>query len=283
MSNKVTVAAIQMTYGLEEACEKVREAASQGAQIILLPELFENWYFCQEKSYENYHLATTLEENPAVREMQTIARDFKVVIPVSYYERVGETTFNTVAVIDADGTIMGQYRKTHIPDDHFYQEKFYFTPGDTGFKVWDTAYAKIGVGICWDQWFPETARFMAVKGAELLFYPTAIGSEPILEVDSMPHWRRCMQGHSACNLMPVIAANRVGLETVEPCAENGNQSSSLRFYGSSFITDGTGELVTSMDRDSEGVITASFDLDALAEDRLSWGLFRDRRPELYKE
>ena len=148
MSKKVTVAAIQMTYGLEEACEKVREAASQGAQIILLPELFENWYFCQEKSYENYHLATTLEENPAVREMQTIARDFKVVIPVSYYERVGETTFNTVAVIDADGTIMGQYRKTHIPDDHFYQEKFYFTPGDTGFKVWDTAYAKIGVGIC---------------------------------------------------------------------------------------------------------------------------------------
>ena len=147
MSNKVTVAAIQMTYGLEEACEKVREAASQGAQIILLPELFENWYFCQEKSYENYHLATTLEENPAVREMQTIARDFKVVIPVSYYERVGETTFNTVAVIDADGTIMGQYRKTHIPDDHFYQEKFYFTPGNTGFKVWDTAYAKIGVGI----------------------------------------------------------------------------------------------------------------------------------------
>ena len=283
MSNKVTVAAIQMTYGLEEACEKVREAASQGAQIILLPELFENWYFCQEKSYENYHLATTLEENPAVREMQTIARDFKVVIPVSYYERVGETTFNTVAVIDADGTIMGQYRKTHIPDDHFYQEKFYFTPGNTGFKVWDTAYAKIGVGICWDQWFPETARFMAVKGAELLFYPTAIGSEPILEVDSMPHWRRCMQGHAAANLMPVIAANRVGLETVEPCAENGNQSSSLRFYGSSFITDGTGELVTSMDRDSEGVITASFDLDALAEDRLSWGLFRDRRPELYKE
>ena len=283
MSKKVTVAAVQMTYGLENALAKVREAASQGAQIILLPELFENWYFCQEKSYENYHLATTLEENPAVCELRKIAHDFRVVLPVSYYERVGNTTFNTVAVIDADGSILGQYRKTHIPDDHFYQEKFYFTPGDTGFKVWDTAYAKIGVGICWDQWFPETARFMAVKGAELLFYPTAIGSEPILEVDSMPHWRRCMQGHSACNLMPVIAANRVGLETVEPCAENGNQSSSLWFYGSSFITDGTGELVTSMDRDSEGVITASFDLDALAEDRLSWGLFRDRRPELYKE
>lgn len=207
MSNKVTVAAIQMTYGLEEACEKVREAASQGAQIILLPELFENWYFCQEKSYENYHLATTLEENPAVREMQAIARDFKVVIPVSYYERVGETTFNTVAVIDADGTIMGQYRKTHIPDDHFYQEKFYFTPGNTGFKVWDTAYAKIGVGICWDQWFPESARCMALQGAELLFYPTAIGSEPILDCDSMPHWRRACQGHAAANIMPLIAAN----------------------------------------------------------------------------
>ena len=283
MSNKVTVAAIQMTYGLEEACEKVREAASQGAQIILLPELFENWYFCQEKSYENYHLATTLEENPAVREMQTIARDFKVVIPVSYYERVGETTFNTVAVIDADGTIMGQYRKTHIPDDHFYQEKFYFTPGNTGFKVWDTAYAKIGVGICWDQWFPETARFMAVKGAELLFYPTAIGSEPILSVDSMPHWRRCMQGHSASNLMPVIAANRVGLEEVTPCEANGNQKSALKFYGSSFITDGAGEVIRSMDRDSEGVITAEFDLDELERERFSWGLFRDRRPEMYHE
>lgn len=281
--SKVTVAAIQMTYGLEDAVEKVQEAAAQGAQIILLPELFENWYFCQEKTYENYHLATTLEENPAVNTLRKVARDFRVVLPVSYYERAGNTTFNTVAIIDADGSVLGQYRKTHIPDDQLYQEKFYFTPGDTGFRVWDTAYAKIGVGICWDQWFPETARFMAVKGAELLFYPTAIGSEPILEVDSMPHWRRCMQGHSACNLMPVIAANRVGLETVEPCAENGNQSSSLRFYGSSFITDGTGELVTSMDRDSEGVITASFDLDALAEDRLSWGLFRDRRPELYKE
>ena len=170
MSNKVTVAAIQMTYGLEEACEKVREAASQGAQIILLPELFENWYFCQEKSYENYHLATTLEENPAVREMQTIARDFKVVIPVSYYERVGETTFNTVAVIDADGTIMGQYRKTHIPDDHFYQEKFYFTPGNTGFKVWDTAYAKIGVGICWDH---VGGKYFVVTDAKTLDAYTA--------------------------------------------------------------------------------------------------------------
>ena len=283
MSKKVTVAAVQMTYGLENALAKVREAASQGAQIILLPELFENWYFCQEKSYENYHLATTLEENPAVCELRKIAHDFRVVLPVSYYERVGNTTFNTVAVIDADGSILGQYRKTHIPDDHFYQEKFYFTPGDTGFKVWDTAYAKIGVGICWDQWFPETARFMAVKGAELLFYSTAIGSEPILSVDSMPHWRRCMQGHSASNLMPVIAANRVGLEEVTPCEANGNQKSALKFYGSSFITDGAGEVIRSMDRDSEGVITAEFDLDELERERFSWGLFRDRRPEMYHE
>ena len=280
--SKVTVAAVQMTYGLENAMEKVREAASQGAQIILLPELFENWYFCQERSYENYHLATTLEENPAVRELRKVAHDFRVVLPVSYYERVGNTTFNTVAVIDADGSILGQYRKTHIPDDHFYQEKFYFTPGDTGFKVWDTAYAKIGVGICWDQWFPETARCMAVQGAEILLYPTAIGSEPILNVDSSGHWRRVMQGHAAANLVPVAAANRIGTETVTPCEENGGQSSSLTFYGSSFIADATGELVASAGRDTEEILYASFDLDALREERFSWGLFRDRRPETYR-
>ena len=274
--SKVTVAAVQMTYGLENAMEKVREAASQGAQIILLPELFENWYFCQERSYENYHLATTLEENPAVRELRKVAHDFRVVLPVSYYERVGNTTFNTVAVIDADGSILGQYRKTHIPDDHFYQEKFYFTPGDTGFKVWDTAYAKIGVGICWDQWFPESARCMALMGAEILFYPTAIGSEPILDCDSMPHWRRCMQGHAAANIMPLIAANRIGTETVQPSEDNQQQSSSLTFYGSSFIADETGALV-----ENEGVLTHSFDLDAIREMRHSWGVFRDRRPEMY--
>ena len=281
--SKVTVAAVQMTYGLENAMEKVREAASQGAQIILLPELFENWYFCQERSYENYHLATTLEENPAVRELRKIAHDFRVVLPVSYYERVGNTTFNTVAVIDADGSILGQYRKTHIPDDHFYQEKFYFTPGDTGFKVWDTAYAKIGVGICWDQWFPETARSLALMGAELLLYPTAIGSEPILDCDSAGHWRRCMQGHAGSNLVPVLAANRIGLETVEPCEANGGQKSALRFYGSSFIADETGALVADGARDTEQVLTATFDLDKVEENRMSWGVFRDRRPEWYGE
>lgn len=286
---EVKAAAVQMrcvsdaASNLQTAERLIRQAAAEGAQIILLPELFERPYFCQERQYGYYQYARPAEENAAVARLSALARELRVVLPVSFYERDGNCLYNSAAILDADGSLLGVYRKTHIPDDHYYQEKFYFTPGDTGFKAFKTRYAVIGVGICWDQWFPETARFMAVKGAELLFYPTAIGSEPILEVDSMPHWRRCMQGHSACNLMPVIAANRVGLETVEPCAENGNQSSSLWFYGSSFITDGTGELVTSMDRDSEGVITASFDLDPLAEDRLSWGLFRDRRPELYKE
>ena len=279
--SKVTVAAIQMTYGLETAVQKVEEAAAQGAQIILLPELFENWYFCQEKNYENYLLATTLEENPAVNELKKVARDFRVVLPVSYYERVGNTTFNTVAIIDADGSVLGQYRKTHIPDDHFYQEKFYFTPGDTGFRVWDTAYAKIGVGICWDQWFPESARCMALMGAELLFYPTAIGSEPILDCDSMPHWRRCMQGHAAANIMPLIAANRIGTEAVTPSPDNQNQSSSLTFYGSSFIADETGGLVEQADRESACILTHTFDLDEIRELRRSWGTFRDRRPEMY--
>ena len=279
--SKVTVAAIQMTYGLETAVQKVEEAAAQGAQIILLPELFEHWYFCQEKNYENYHLATTLEENPAVEELRRVARDFRVVLPVSYYERVGNTTFNTVAIIDADGSVLGQYRKTHIPDDHFYQEKFYFTPGDTGFRVWDTAYAKIGVGICWDQWFPESARCMALMGAELLFYPTAIGSEPILDCDSMPHWRRCMQGHAAANIMPLIAANRIGIEAVTPSPDNQNQSSSLTFYGSSFIADETGGLVEQADRESACILTHTFDLDEIRELRRSWGTFRDRRPEMY--
>lgn len=286
---KVTVAAVQMRCckdrmtNIKRAEELVREAASKGAQIILLPELFENLYFCQEKRYDYYELAQSLEENVAVAHFAKIARELEVVIPVSFYEKDGNVLYNTVAVIDADGSILGIYRKTHIPDDHFYQEKFYFTPGDTGFKVWKTRYGTIGVGICWDQWFPETARAMAVKGAELLCYPTAIGSEPILEVDSMPHWRRCMQGHAGSNLMPVIAANRIGLEEVIPCKDNNFQESSLNFYGSSFITDATGDIVESARRDTEGVICHTFDLDSAADDRLSWGIFRDRRPECYKD
>ena len=266
---------------IAKADKMVREAAANGAQIILLPELFERQYFCQERNYDYYAFATPVDENPAVKHFQKLAAELKVVLPISFYERDINVFYNTVAVIDADGSVLGIYRKTHIPDDHYYQEKFYFTPGDTGFKVWDTRYARIGVGICWDQWFPETARGMAVQGAEILFYPTAIGSEPILEVDSMPHWRRCMQGHAASNLIPVIAANRIGEETVEPCPENGMQKSALNFYGSSFITDNTGALCAELPGGEEGVLVSTFDLDALKADRLHWGLFRDRRPEMY--
>ena len=284
---KITIAAIQMqcSTSVEENINKadkmVRDAAASGANIILLPELFERQYFCQERRYEYYDFAKSVEENDAVNHFKKVAKELSVVIPVSFYEKDVNVLYNSVAVIDADGTVLGVYRKTHIPDDHFYQEKFYFTPGNTGFKVWETKYGTIGVGICWDQWFPETARAMAVKGAELLFYPTAIGSEPIIECDSMPHWRRCMQGHAGSNLMPVIAANRIGLESVEPCKENAMQSSSLNFYGSSFMTDETGELLETASRDKEEILIHTYDLDEIAENRLSWGLFRDRRPECY--
>lgn len=283
----VTVAAVQMKCSksveknIAHAEELVRQAAAKGAEIVLLPELFERPYFCQERRYEYYEYAQTAEENPAVRHFSRVAAELGIVIPVSFYEKEVNNTYNSVAVLDADGKNLGIYRKTHIPDDHYYQEKFYFTPGDTGFKVFDTRFGTIGVGICWDQWFPETARCMALEGAELLFYPTAIGSEPILACDSMPHWRRCMQGHAAMNLMPVIAANRIGKEEVKPCAENGGQESSLIFYGSSFITDETGELLQTASRDQEEILTETFDLDELAAKRLEWGLFRDRRPKCY--
>lgn len=268
---------------IAKADKMVREAAANGAQIILLPELFERQYFCQERNYDYYAFATPVDENPAVKHFQKLAAELKVVLPISFYERDINVFYNTVAVIDADGSVLGIYRKTHIPDDHYYQEKFYFVPGNTGFKVFDTRFGCIGVGICWDQWFPETARAMAVAGAEVLFYPTAIGSEPILDCDSMPHWRRCMQGHSASNLVPVVAANRIGVESVEPCEENGEQTSSLKFYGSSFITDNTGDIIYQAGRDEEEVIVHKFDLDKLAYDRLSWGLFRDRRPDIYEK
>lgn len=283
----VTVAAIQMSIpetpekSVEKAEKLVRKAAAEGANVILLPELFENWYFCQERRYDSYKLALPLEENPAVRRFQAVAKELSVALPISFYEQDGNVLYNSVAMIDADGSVMGVYRKTHIPDDHFYQEKFYFTPGDTGFKVWDTRFGKIGVGICWDQWFPEAARCMALDGAELLFYPTAIGSEPVLECDSMPHWQRCMQGHAAANLVPVIAANRIGTETVTPDSENQQRSSSLTFYGSSFIADNTGALVECADRTSDTILLHTFDLDELRDMRLSWGVFRDRRPEMY--
>ena len=284
---KVTIGVcqMQMTKSVDENIQKadslVREAADKGANVILLPELFERPYFCQERRYEYYEYAQTVEENAAVRHFRDLAKELGIVVPVSFYEKDGLVLYNSVAMVDADGGVLGVYRKTHIPDDHYYQEKFYFTPGNTGFQVWDTRFGRIGVGICWDQWFPEAARCMALQGAELLLYPTAIGSEPILLTDSMPHWRRVMQGHAAANLMPVAAANRTGLEKVEPCEENGGQKSQLQFYGSSFITDGTGGILQDGCRDKEEILLQEFDLDQLAKDRLSWGLFRDRRPECY--
>ena len=276
---KVVVAATQMscTWDREATLAKaeklVREAALKGANIILLQELFETPYFCQRHDFEYMDLATTPEENPAVKRFQEVAKELDVVIPVSFFERAGNAAFNSIAIIEADGTVLGKYRKTHIPDGMPYAEKFFFTPGDTGFKVWKTKYGTIGVGICWDQWFPEAARCMALLGAEILFYPTAIGSEPVLQTDSKPHWQRCMQGHAAANIMPVVASNRIGHEV--------QKDSEMTFYGSSFIADETGGLVVEADRETEGVITAEFDLDAIAQKRREWGVFRDRRPEMY--
>ncbi len=284
---KVKVAAIQMSCtcdvkeNIDHADRLVREAAGKGADIILLPELFERQYFCQERVYEYYDFAKSPDDNDALKHFKGVAAELKTVLIISFYEKDKNVLYNSCGVIDNYGSLLGIYRKTHIPDDHYYQEKFYFTPGNTGFKVFKTSFGNIGVGICWDQWFPEAARSMALMGAEILLYPTAIGSEPVLETDSMPHWRRCMQGHSGSNLMPVAAANRIGTESVTPCMENNNQSSSLKFYGSSFITDGTGAIIADGSRDKEEVLTATFDLDELYEMRMSWGVFRDRRPECY--
>jgi N-carbamoylputrescine amidase len=276
---KVKVAATQMScsWNREEVLDKaeklVRKAAAEGANIILLQELFETPYFCQKQKFEYFDLAKPLSENAAVKRFIEVAKELQVVLPISFYEKAGNTAFNTIAIIDADGTILGTYRKTHIPDGLPYAEKFYFTPGDTGFKVWKTKYADIGVGICWDQWFPEAARSMALLGAELLFYPTAIGSEPTLNIDSKPHWQHAMQGHAAANIMPVIASNRIGTET--------DDESSMTFYGSSFIADQTGTIVEEADRETESVLVHEFDLDAIAQMRREWGVFRDRRPEMY--
>lgn len=283
---RVLLAAVQIQCSdkveenIKTADRLVRQAASEGANVVLLPELFERPYFCQQRRYDFYEFAEAVQDNKAVRHFLNVSEELHLVMPVSFYEKDGNVLYNSIAMLD-NGKLLGVYRKTHIPDDHYYQEKFYFTPGNTGFKVWDTSYGKVGVGICWDQWFPETARCLALNGAELLLYPTAIGSEPILDCDSMPHWRRVMQGHAAANLIPVAAANRFGLEKVEPCEENGGQCSSLQFYGSSFLTDNTGELIASAERDKECVLIAAYDLEALATDRLNWGLYRDRRPNMY--
>ena len=278
--SQVTVAATQMacTWDREanigNAEALVREAAAAGAQIILLQELFETPYFCKDQKQEHFALAKPAEGHPLLEKMSQLARELEVVLPVSFFERANRAHYNSLAVIDADGRNLGLYRKSHIPDGPGYQEKFYFSPGDTGFKVWRTRYAVIGAAVCWDQWFPEAARAMALKGAEILLYPTAIGSEPQdPALDSKEHWQRVMQGHAAANLTPLIASNRIGREEGESCA--------LTFYGSSFIADQTGAKVAEAGETGRAVITASFDLEAIRAQRAAWGLFRDRRPDLY--
>jgi N-carbamoylputrescine amidase len=277
---EVTVAATQMACdwdrdrNVARAEALVREAAGRGASIVLLQELFESPYFCKDQSAGHFALAHPIEGHPLVARMSRLAAELRVVLPVSFFERANNAYFNSLAMIDADGKVMGLYRKSHIPDGPGYQEKYYFNLGDTGFRVWHTKAGCVGVGICWDQWFPEAARVMVLMGAELLLYPSAIGSEPQApDYDSARHWQRVMQGHAGANMVPVVAANRVGVEQGKSC--------SLTFYGSSFITDGVGEIVEQAPTRGEAVITAPFDLDSLAAARAAWGLFRDRRPDLY--
>jgi N-carbamoylputrescine amidase len=276
----VTVAATQFAcssdpvQNLEAAEGMVREAAKKGAQVILLQELFETEYFCKEHRAAYFGLARPIAGSPTVKRFRALARELGVVLPVSVFEQAGNAYFNSLAMIDADGELLGVYRKSHIPESPGYHEKFYFSPGDTGFKVWKTRFAALGVGVCWDQWFPEAARCMALLGAELLLYPTAIGSEPQDEqLDSRDHWQRCMQGHAAANLMPVVASNRIGRER--------SPQNEISFYGSSFIAGSTGEMLAEADRSSEAVLTVTFDLEQLRAQRDAWGVFRDRRPDLY--
>jgi N-carbamoylputrescine amidase len=284
-SRRVTVATTQFACltdratNIERAEVLVRRAAAAGANVILLQELFETPYFCIDQDARHFALATTVDENPALRHFAPIARELGVVLPISFFERAGQAFFNTVAMLDADGRVLGTYRKSHIPNGPGYQEKQYFSPGDTGFRVWSTRFGRIGVGICWDQWFPECARAMALQGAELLLYPTAIGSEPppAPPLDSRRHWQRAQQGHAAANVMPLLAANRWGVER----SIQRPDEVFIRFYGSSFIADASGALVAEAGDEGDAVLTASFDLAELAVQRASWGVFRDRRPDLY--
>ncbi len=253
----------------------IRKAAGAGAQVVLIQELFAAPYFCITQRPEYFDLALPFEGHPLIARFADLARELGVVLPCSYFERAGQAHFNSIAMIDADGRVLGNYRKTHIPQGPGYEEKYYFSPGDTGYRVWDTAMGRIGVGICWDQWFPECARAMVLQGAEVLLYPTAIGSEPPAPgYDSQPHWEICMRGHAGCNIVPLVASNRIGRE-VAP------EGRDVTFYGSSFIADHTGQLLAKAGRDAEEIILATVDLDAIAELRRSWGIFRDRRPETY--
>jgi N-carbamoylputrescine amidase len=280
MTRQITVAAIQTSYGedmdanIRKTEAFIREAAGKGGQVILPSELFQGPYFCVTQEEHWFSRAYPWREHPCVLAMAPLAKELGVVIPVSIFEREGPHHYNSLVMVDADGEPMGVYRKSHIPDGPGYQEKYYFRPGDTGFKVWDTRFGKVGVGICWDQWYPETARAMALQGAEVLLYPTAIGSEPHdSSLDTRDPWRRVMQGHAVANVMPVIAANRIGHEP----GPSGGQA----FYGSSFIADHRGDLVQALDRSDEGVIMHTFDLDFLHTHRAAWGFFRDRRTDLY--
>jgi len=280
MSRLVNLAALQTHYGsdlhdnIDRTIALIRQAASAGAQIILPSELFQGPYFCTTQDERWFATAHPALEHPCVTQLQPIAAELGVVIPVSIFEREGPRYYNSVVILDADGTALGTYRKSHIPDGPGYQEKYYFRPGDTGFKVWNTRYAKIGVGICWDQWYPEAARAMALLGAEVLFYPTAIGSEPHDgTLDTRDPWRRAMQGHAVSNIMPVVAANRIGVEQ--------GLGDDQHFYGSSFIADHRGDLIADLSRTEEGIASGTIDLTFLDRHRAAWGFFRDRRPELY--
>jgi N-carbamoylputrescine amidase len=273
---RIVVAAVQCPLGgprednIARVEALVREAAAGGANVVLPPELFEGPYFCREEKPEHFAEARSVEEDEAIARLRVVARELGIVVPVSFFERAGQAYFNSVAMVDADGAVLGIYRKSHIPDGPGYEEKFYFHPGDSGFRVWPTRFGTLGVGICWDQWFPETARAMMLMGAEVLLYPTAIGSEPHEpDLDTRDPWQRAMIGHAVSNVVPVVAANRVGTEDGQA------------FYGSSFIADGRGDKVAALDRTGSGVIVHAFDRDALARTRASWGFFRDRRPELY--
>lgn len=277
----VTVAATQMAccadhaVNIANAERLIRQAAQQGAQIILLQELFETPYFCKDLDDKYFAWAKPIHGHTMLQHFSNLAKELQVVLPISFFEQANQTFFNSIAIFDADGQQLGIYRKTHIPDGAGYQEKYYFSPGDTGFRVWQTRYAKIGVGICWDQWFPEAARVMALQGAELLFYPTAIGSEPLdATLDSSGHWQRVMQGHAAANVVPVIASNRIGREVGDSCE--------LTFYGLSFIADETGKLLKTAGRTEEAVLLHTFDLEAIRALRVNWSLFRDRRPSQYR-
>ena len=278
---EVTVAATQMACSNEtdknvsNAEKLVRQAASEGAQIILIQELFESQYFCMDQKEELFELSKPFENNPTIKKFSELAKELKVVLPVSFFEKANRAHYNSVAIVDADGSVLGKYRKSHIPDGPGYQEKFYFNPGDTGFKVWNTKYAKIGVGICWDQWFPEAARSMVLNGAELLLYPTAIGGEPEDDgFDSSDMWQRAMIGHSASNQIPVIASNRIG-------TEKGIDIENY-FYGRSFVTNHVGDKIAEGSRDKEEVLIGKINLSEAETLRNVWGVFRDRRPELYK-